>query len=104
MRECVCARVCALQSDELFTTEASTEDLQKLRKELEESRYCEGCFVLGRLCQGQRDSSVGSRVLASGVCYAKAHLHCPKTRPWRARVHAVLTRTACAQMQQLGLV
>jgi hypothetical protein len=67
VRACARARVCALQSDELFTTEASTEDLQKLRKELEESRYCEGCFVLGRLCQGQRDSSVGSRVLARGV-------------------------------------
>ena len=65
MRACVPACVCALQSDELFTTEASTEDLRNLRKELEESRYGEGCFVLwarlsaaGQQCRGTAVSGV----------------------------------------------
>jgi len=156
MRACVPACVCALQSDELFTTEASTEDLRNLRKELEESRYGEGCFVLwarlsaaGQQCRGTAVSGVAclralSRKSSSSLPQDASAARARASRPGHDHVqltenqgldpqresprglgisvkekadgsvyinymqkggaHAVLTRTACAQMQQLGLV
>jgi hypothetical protein len=55
-------------------------------------------------CARGNGTAVSGAACLRAVCDAKAHLHCPKTRPRRARMHAVLTRTACAQMQQLRLV